>query len=267
MNDMSAVIIPKSDQINADDLIAGPRTFRIEAVDIRAGTEQPVSIHLAGEERVWRPCKSMSRVLVAAWGPDANAYKGRSITLYNDPRVKWGGMEVGGIRVSHLSDIDREMLLQLTATKGKRAPHIVKPLVEQTRTAPQQADDPAMKWANAYIAKVEAVTTIEELTAFETERAAKLAELGKKRPELHERCVTAAQARGSALAQEGKPNGDFGDPFTDDTPDPRAATSATIRAHIEAGRFDEADALLDEHGGALEDGEALNAMLAKARGA
>ena len=24
MNDMSAVIIPKSDQINADDLIAGP---------------------------------------------------------------------------------------------------------------------------------------------------------------------------------------------------------------------------------------------------
>lgn len=131
MNDMSQVIIPKSDQLNADDFVAGPITFQIEGVEIRAGTEQPVSIHLAGEPRAWKPCKSMSRVLVAAWGPDANVYKGRSVTLYRDPTVKWGGMEIGGIRISHLSHIERDMLLQLTATKGKRAPHIVKPITAQ----------------------------------------------------------------------------------------------------------------------------------------
>ena len=67
MNDMTPIIQPKSDQINADDLISGPRTFTIDTVDIRGGTEQPVSIRLVGEDRVWRPCKSMSRVLVAAW--------------------------------------------------------------------------------------------------------------------------------------------------------------------------------------------------------
>lgn len=132
MNDMSAVIVPKSDQINADDLIAGPRTIRITEVDIRPGTEQPVSIYFDGDDgKPWKPCKSMSRVLVAAWGPDAKAYVGRSVTLYRDPKVKWGGMDVGGIRVSHLSHIEREMVMALTATKGKRAPHVVKPLAAE----------------------------------------------------------------------------------------------------------------------------------------
>jgi hypothetical protein len=141
MNDMSQVIIPKSDQISADDFIAGPITYRIDSVEIRAGTEQPVSIHLAGEPRAWKPCKSMSRVLVAAWGPDANVYKGRSVTLYRDPTVKWGGMEIGGIRVSHMSHIERDMLLQLTATKGKRAPHIVKPITGDTGAKQLTIDD------------------------------------------------------------------------------------------------------------------------------
>lgn len=128
MNDMSSVIVPKSDQINAEDFIPGPATFTIEAVAISPGTEQPVSIKLVGEQRVYRPCKSMSRVLVQAWGPDARRYAGRSLTLYRDPKVKWGGMEVGGIRISHLSHIDGQMTMALTATKGKRAPFIVKPL-------------------------------------------------------------------------------------------------------------------------------------------
>ena len=165
MSDMSQVIVPKSDQINAEDFLAGPRTYTIESVEIRAGAEQPVSIHLRGEPRVWRPCKSMSRVLVSAWGPDASVYTGRSVTLYRDPTVKWGGIAVGGIRVSHLSHIDREMLLQLTATKGKRAPHMVKPLkVEQPQQKPtpaavddSKADDAAAQGMAAYQAFVKAL--------------------------------------------------------------------------------------------------------------
>lgn len=130
MNDMTQVIIPKSDQLNADSLIAGPMTIRISGVTIRPGTEQPVSIHFEGDDgKPWKTCKSMNRVLVAAWGPDANAYVGRSVTIYRDPDVKWGGMKVGGIRISHLSHIDRELVLALTETKGKRAAFVVKPLV------------------------------------------------------------------------------------------------------------------------------------------
>lgn len=125
--DMSGVIVPKSDQINADDFLSGPRTVRIKSVAITPGTEQPVTIELE-DSKPWRPCKSMSRLLVAAWGPDAKEYAGRSVTLYCDPKVKWGGMEVGGIRVSHMSHIDSDLVLALTMTKGKKAPTRVKPL-------------------------------------------------------------------------------------------------------------------------------------------
>lgn len=129
VSDMSQVIIPKADQISADDLLAGPITIRIASVSIRPGTEQPVSIHFEGDGgRPWKPCKSMSRVLVAAWGADANAYTGRSVTLYRDPDVKWGGLAVGGIRVSHLSDIKGAMVLALTATKGSKKAFKVEPL-------------------------------------------------------------------------------------------------------------------------------------------
>ena len=64
MNDMSAVIIPKSDQINADTLLAGPMTATIKSVHIHGGQEQPVSIELEETPLFYRPCKSMSRVLV-----------------------------------------------------------------------------------------------------------------------------------------------------------------------------------------------------------
>lgn len=129
--DMSQVIVPKSDQINADSLISGPITVEISDVTISGGTEQPVSIHLVGTKLVYRPCKSMSRVLVAAYGPDARKYVGKRLTLYRDPKVKWGGMEVGGIRISHMSDIDKEMVMMLTMTKQNRAPFRVKPLASE----------------------------------------------------------------------------------------------------------------------------------------
>lgn len=138
MNDMSSVIVPKSDQMNADDLIAGPRTVRISGVDIRAGTEQPVAIHYEGDSgKPYKPCKSMCRILVTAWGPDAKKYVGRSMTLYRDPTVKWGGMEVGGIRISHMSDLDKTMVLALTATKGSRKPYTVRPLAKDALPATQ----------------------------------------------------------------------------------------------------------------------------------
>src|SRR5688572_15105315 len=109
MSDMSAVIIPKSDQLNADDLIAGPRTITITGVTIKAG-EQPVSIHYEGDNgKPYKCCKSMARILVSAWGADSKQYVGRSVTLFRDPEVKWAGMAVGGIRISHMTNIDRPL--------------------------------------------------------------------------------------------------------------------------------------------------------------
>ena len=126
--DMRTVIQPKSDQLNADDFVGGPRTVRITGVEIRSG-EQPISVHFEGDNgKPWKPCKTTARLMVAAWGPDASQYKGRSLTLYRDPTVKWAGLEVGGIRISHMSHIDNDMIYAATVTKGKRAPIKVKPL-------------------------------------------------------------------------------------------------------------------------------------------
>ncbi len=138
MSDMSSVIVPKSDQKNADDLLAGPITIKITNVTIRPGTEQPVSVFFDGDEgKPWKPCKSMARVMVSAWGADASKYVGRSLTLYCDPKVKWGGMEVGGIRISHMSDIDSAITMALTVTRANKKPFTVKPITGQPAPARQ----------------------------------------------------------------------------------------------------------------------------------
>lgn len=116
-------ITPKSDQLNADDLLAGPITVMITGVR-RGSAEQPVDLLITGRQP-YKPCKSMRRALIAAWGDDGRAWVGRCMTLYADPEVKFGGVKVGGIRISHLSHIDRDLHLSLTATKGKRVPHTI----------------------------------------------------------------------------------------------------------------------------------------------
>jgi hypothetical protein len=202
MNDMSQVIIPKSDQWNADDFIAGPATFTISEVRISTGSEQPVSIVLEGSDKFYRPCKSMSRVLVQAWGPDAKAYIGRSLTLYRDPTVKWAGMEIGGIRISHMSHIDGAKQMMLTATKGSRKPFKVLPLVMQQKRQAQPAsggDDAASRWTQGFIAKLDEFTTVDAVQNFAAQKATKLAELADARPDLHEKVTTALATRTADL--------------------------------------------------------------------
>jgi hypothetical protein len=128
--DLTESIAPKSDQLNAEDLLTGPRTFTVAEVK-KGSAEQPVDIHLVEfPGRPFRPSKTVRRILVNAWGPDAAAYVGRRMTLYRDPSVKFGGMDVGGIRVSHLSHIDKPLSVALTVSRGKRAPYKVLPLTD-----------------------------------------------------------------------------------------------------------------------------------------
>lgn len=137
MNTMLDTIVPKSTQLNADDLIGGrTMTITITKVEIKMD-EQPVSIHFEGDNgKPYLPGKSMRRVLVNVWGPDAKAYVGRKLTLYRDDAVKFGGLDVGGIRISHMSHINSPVTMALTATKAQRRPFTVRPLVEAKTEAP-----------------------------------------------------------------------------------------------------------------------------------
>jgi len=128
--DLSHTIVPKSDQLNADDLIAGNITIKVTDIKASDSPDQPVIIHYENDNgRPYKPCKSMRRVLIQAWGANGKQWIGKSMTLYRDPDVKFGGQAVGGIRISHLSDIDRDMNFMLTVTRARRAAYSVKKLV------------------------------------------------------------------------------------------------------------------------------------------
>ena len=129
MVDLRNTIIPKSDQLNADDLIGVTKTIKITGVKLCGEPDQPIALNFEGDNgKPYKPCKSMRRVLVKIWGPDGNAFVGRSMTLYRDEKVRFGGLEVGGIRISHMSDINAPVTMALTETKAKRKPYTVQPL-------------------------------------------------------------------------------------------------------------------------------------------
>lgn len=119
---VSSTIVAKSDQLNADDLVGGPIICRIERVEAGPTDEQPVAVHLDGR-RPWYPCKTTRRVLVMCWGDESDKWIGQSIRLFRDPSVKFGGVAVGGIRISGMSGIDREKTVCLQSSKGKKSEH------------------------------------------------------------------------------------------------------------------------------------------------
>lgn len=190
--DMAAFVIPKSDQLNADDLIAGPRTIRIERVSGTGNPDQPVSVHFEGDGgKPYKPCKSMRRVMIAAWGADASQYVGRSMRLYRDPKVAFGGMEVGGIRISHMTHIERDLTLALTVTKAKRTPYRVQVLADE-----QPAQDAAREVAGIIMARIAAAETLDGLRAVTADPKVvkNRAALREKRPELADEVDKAVEA-------------------------------------------------------------------------
>lgn len=158
--DLTSSIIPKSDQLNADDLIAHPVTVTVK--DVTQGTaEQPVNVNLVEYPgRPYKPSKSMRRVMVAAWGADTKNYAGRRLTLYRNPLIKFGGEAVGGIEISHASDIDKPVTIALTVSRGKRKDFTIKPL---ETTAQSRSTDRVL--VDEWISVINEASTIAQLEA------------------------------------------------------------------------------------------------------
>jgi hypothetical protein len=135
--DISHTILTKSDQLNADDLIGNAMVLNVTGVKLLNSDDQPVVIdYEGGEGRPYKPCKSMRKVLAGLWGVDANQWVGRSMSVYNDPNVKWSGKEVGGIRICGLSHIDKTKSVSMNESKHKKTTYIIEPLkVEQKQRA------------------------------------------------------------------------------------------------------------------------------------
>ena len=138
---------PKSDQLNADDLINTTKIIRITGVKRGTSKEQPISIEYDNMQgRPFKPCKSMRRLLIAAYGEDGREWVGKSIKLYTDPNVIFGGVKVGGIRISHLSDIEKQAVHNLLVSKMKRQEFTINKLPTYPQT---DFDQKAAAWIEA----------------------------------------------------------------------------------------------------------------------
>lgn len=210
--DMSQFVEAKTDQLTADDLIGAPRTIKITRVTGSDG-EQPVSIWFEGDNgKPFRPCKTMRRVLLAVWGRYASDYVGRSMTLYRDDKVTFGGLEVGGIRISHMSHIDKEMLVVVMKTKGKKAGIKILPL----RQEPQEQPDPAARFAAGYMNRLSQIMSADELETYAQSKAGDIDRLASKRSELAEQCRAALDRRRDELSETTRRSGaQDGDQFDD----------------------------------------------------
>lgn len=131
--DLRTTIEAKSDQLNATDLVSGPRTIKVTKVTGNESADQPINIYFEGDNnKPFKPCKSMRRLLVQLWGHESDNYVGKSMTLYMDETVKFAGVNVGGIRISHVSNIDEPKEVLITISKTKRRPVTVHPLKVET---------------------------------------------------------------------------------------------------------------------------------------
>jgi hypothetical protein len=169
---LADTITPRSDQLNADDLLCGPITVKVTSVK-RGDQVQPVIIGIDGDRQPYKPCKSMRRVLIAAWGDKGADWVGKSMTLYCDPSVVFGGVRVGGIRISHLSHIPNDTTFLLTTARGKRGEFPVKRLSDDAK--PKRSSDEIYAAAKA---KLEKATTAKDLKAIR-DGAAKLVASGE----------------------------------------------------------------------------------------
>lgn len=151
MVDVSKAIEPKSDQMNAEDLLGGARTFTITRVVVRDSPDQPMSVWLAEfpQGRPWKPAKTMAKLMALAWTVESDNWVGKRVTLYTDTEVMFGPNKMGGIRISHMSGIGRRPLTaNLASTRGRRVPWTVEPIADSA-PAPTRTPGPLdqLVWA------------------------------------------------------------------------------------------------------------------------
>ena len=147
---MARAIEPKSDQINADDLVSGDIVITITGVKISEG-EQPISISFEGSAKFFRPSKTTARTMVQVWGdPEDEPWVGKSLRLYRDPDVTWAGVKIGGIRIREMSGLTKPVTVAVTEKRGQRKVVTIRPLSAEAPelAAARQGTEYFREWWN-----------------------------------------------------------------------------------------------------------------------
>lgn len=180
LRDIRSTIIPRSDQLNFDQLILGPVVVTVTHVTA-GNAEQPLIVHYEGENgRPYKPGLTMRRILALGWGSNSEQWAGRSMELYGDPTIRFGKEVVGGIRISRMSHIPKAIEASLAVTKGKKAMNRVEPLrMSEALQAAMSAiavasDNATLKAAKALATKLTAPADVEIALAAYTKKVAEL---------------------------------------------------------------------------------------------
>lgn len=141
MDDISDTLAPKSDQLDNIELVDGPRTFTVDRVDVKVGTDQPVSVYFKEFPRPWKPGVTMRRVLAFCWGKHSSKWPGKRVTLFRDPDIAYGPNKSGGTRISHLSHIAGPTSVPILLSQGRPGTYKVEPLPDVAPAAPAEPLD------------------------------------------------------------------------------------------------------------------------------
>jgi hypothetical protein len=128
-------IIPRSDQLNAEQLLDGPMVITITKATKVENPDQPIILNYEDDlGRPFKPCKTMRKLIHNVWidcGDDIRPYVGRAMKLYCDKEVKFGKEKVGGVRVSHMSHLPNnaaKVEVSLTVARGIKKTFVVERL-------------------------------------------------------------------------------------------------------------------------------------------
>lgn len=212
MTTLAEALAPKSDQLNADDLIPGPRNITItDARIVKSDRQTRITLNFEGDNgKPFKPCKTMGRAMVLVWGiTDEKQMIGKSITVYRDPDVKFGDQgAVGGIRISHMSDIDSAKTVKLTVSQGRKANFVFKPLTSPKLAARQTPEE----WVENYKASIEAAPDLDALAQVQQKATKALDKLKVDHPALYDAAVLAGSTRADQLnPTEGRSDEEHGD--------------------------------------------------------
>ncbi len=156
---LQQALAPKSDQLNADDLIASGIVIVIAKVNINLGSEQKIIINYHNDNgKPWKPSKGMGRVLTMILGGDPDKWIGETVELYRDETVSFGkDKNCGGIRIAGMSAVKTRTILSITTAKGKKSQITIEPIAAlgnapaqqrtQTPAAQPEQPNPKREWA------------------------------------------------------------------------------------------------------------------------
>ncbi len=146
----------KSDRLNYEDFIMGPKEFTIARLGkkVDQGTPRLLIFFEGYESTPYWPSLGMRKCLSNpdGWGEAPfSEWIGRRMTLFGEPTVVYAGKEMGGIQISHISHIKSEYTTKITLRRGLRIDFTIEPLA----TTSKQSATPAAYPADQFAAQLE----------------------------------------------------------------------------------------------------------------